>query len=202
MPISFITIDVAGATNTDAHGINASGQIVGDYTDGSGTQGFLLSGGTLTTLNDPTSLSHSTFATSINGSGQIVGYDRVGAWQGFLDDGGTYTNINAPGGGWTFLEGINDSGQIVGYTYPGSTPLTLPYVTSFVYSGGSFTSIRDPQEVPPTQRPINPRGTFAQGINNAGQVVGYYSGTLGAIHGFLYSAGTYTTLDDPLGAGG
>ena len=28
MPISFITIDVAGATNTDAHGINASGQIV------------------------------------------------------------------------------------------------------------------------------------------------------------------------------
>jgi hypothetical protein len=39
------TIDVPGATSTDAHGINAWGQIVGDYTDGSGIQGFLLSGG-------------------------------------------------------------------------------------------------------------------------------------------------------------
>src|SRR5262249_6843 len=34
------------------------------------------------------------------------------------------------------------------------------------------------------------------GINDAGQIVGYYVNATG-YHGFLYSNGTYTTLDDP-----
>src|SRR5262249_18002453 len=45
-------------------------------------------------------------------------------------------------------------------------------------------------------------GTFTQldGINDAGQIVGefYYNGNW---HGFLYSNGTYTTLDNPAGTG-
>jgi len=39
----------------------------------------------------------------------------------------------------------------------------------------------------------------AVGINGAGQIVGDYTDiTHGATHGFLYSGGAYTTLDDPL----
>jgi probable HAF family extracellular repeat protein len=38
---------------------------------------------------------------------------------------------------------------------------------------------------------------FAYGINEAGQIVGLYGGSDGYIHGFLYSGGMYTTLDDP-----
>src|SRR5262249_2570600 len=54
MPITFVTIDVPGATfGTNANGINNAGQIAGYYTDGSGTQGFLLSGDSFTTLNNP-----------------------------------------------------------------------------------------------------------------------------------------------------
>jgi probable HAF family extracellular repeat protein len=34
-------------------------------------------------------------------------------------------------------------------------------------------------------------------INNSGQIVGNYTDTHGTFHGFLYSNGTYTTLDDP-----
>src|SRR5436190_23887020 len=41
-------------------------------------------------------------------------------------------------------------------------------------------------------------GTVAQGINAAGQIVGYYLDASFKSHGFLYSGGTYTTLDDPL----
>jgi len=41
-------------------------------------------------------------------------------------------------------------------------------------------------------------GTFAFGINNNGQVVGTYNDASGS-HGFIYSDGTYTTLDDPAG---
>ena len=40
-------------------------------------------------------------------------------------------------------------------------------------------------------------GTYgaAYGINNRGDIVGTYVG--GGLHGFLYSNGTYTTLDAP-----
>ena len=41
-------------------------------------------------------------------------------------------------------------------------------------------------------------GTGATGINDLGQIVGGYSDSSGA-HGFLYSDGTYTTIDDALG---
>jgi probable HAF family extracellular repeat protein len=39
--------------------------------------------------------------------------------------------------------------------------------------------------------------TEANGINDAGQIVGHYHNNSG-YHGFLYSAGTYTPIDDPL----
>jgi hypothetical protein len=41
--------------------------------------------------------------------------------------------------------------------------------------------------------------SFAYGINDAGQIVGTY---LSLGHGFLYSGGFYTTLDDPLATSG
>src|SRR5262249_54510757 len=108
----------------NGYGINASGQIVGDYTDASGIQGFLLSGGSFTTLNAPSFVMlHTTSATHINSSAQITGYRNIDPHEGFLYSNGTYTTITAPGGGLTFLEGINDAAQIVGYTYQsGSVP--------------------------------------------------------------------------------
>ena len=42
----------------------------------------------------------------------------------------------------------------------------------------------------------------ATGINNSGQIVGYYDDSSGNSHGFLYSNGTWTTLDDPLATKG
>ena len=57
---------------TQAFGINATGQIVGEYFDSSGAlHGFLYSDSTYITLDYP--LSGGTYASSINDSGQIVG---------------------------------------------------------------------------------------------------------------------------------
>jgi probable HAF family extracellular repeat protein len=44
----------------------------------------------------------------------------------------------------------------------------------------------------------DPMGNFteANGINDNGQIVGYYQDSSGG--GFLYSGGSYTTLTDPL----
>jgi len=53
---------------------------------------------------------------------------------------------------------------------------------------------------------LHPHRGFSQGtvatdawaINGSSQIVGYYQNASG-VHGFLYSGGTYTTLNDPLG---
>src|SRR5262249_21962188 len=45
-------------------------------------------------------------------------------------------------------------------------------------------------------------GTFAFGLNGAGQVVGYYEDTTRTRHGFLEINGLYAPLDDPLASKG
>jgi uncharacterized membrane protein len=71
---TFTTLDVPGSSFPSpifATGINASGQIVGSYGDGSKNHGFLLDQGRYTTLHVPGSTY--TTANGINASGQIVG---------------------------------------------------------------------------------------------------------------------------------
>ena len=46
----------------------------------------------------------------------------------------------------------------------------------FLYSGGTYTTLDDP---------LGTEGTFASGINNAGQIVGDYYDSSGTLHGFL-----------------
>ena len=65
----------------------------------------------------------------------------------------------------------------------------------------TFSTLDDPMV--PTDGPRGQGiGTVAQGINDRGQIVGYYYDSGGNQHGFLYNGGTYTTLDVPLATGG
>src|SRR5260370_410350 len=76
MPVyTYATFDDPLNTSGDgtlASGINDTGQIVGTYADASGVHGFLLSGGSYTTLHAPFAPQY-TIAQGINGAGQIVG---------------------------------------------------------------------------------------------------------------------------------
>lgn len=54
-------------------------------------------------------------------------------------------------------------------------------------AGGHFTTIAVP----------NALNTFARGINDSGQIAGYYTDTNNRTHGFLYNGGIYTTIDVP-----
>jgi probable HAF family extracellular repeat protein len=76
-------IDVPGATQTRIHGINDTGQFVGDY-NLNGTHGFIYSNGRYITLDFPNAIA--TRATGINNSGQIVGAytSPTGKIYGFL----------------------------------------------------------------------------------------------------------------------
>jgi probable HAF family extracellular repeat protein len=174
-------------------GINASGEIVGM----SGDQGFLYSGGELTTISFENSLQ--TFAHGINASGEIVGwYNDRSSDHGFLLSSGSYTTIDVPGAYNTFAEGINASGQIVGYyqTQEGGGYFNH----GFIYSGGSYTILENPAA--PSSPSASVSGIAVLDINARGQIVGYYNDSTGFFHGFVYSGGTFTTLDNPLGVGG
>jgi probable HAF family extracellular repeat protein len=81
--VSYTTLDVSGATLTNAYGINNSGQIVGSFNDSSGSHGFLKNGSTYTPFDYPGATS--TTAYGINDSGQIVGTAAIsGVLHGFL----------------------------------------------------------------------------------------------------------------------
>jgi probable HAF family extracellular repeat protein len=111
---TFTFIDVPGATVTAAYGINARGQIVGDYyVNPPVTHGFLDSGGSFTPIDVPGV--STTQAFGINASGQIVGTVFDGTTHGFLYSGASFTPIDGPDATYTYAYGINTSGQIVGY---------------------------------------------------------------------------------------
>ena len=81
---TYTQIDVPGATETAPFGIDAAGDICGEYSDASYNQhGFLLSNGIYTTIDPPGGIG--TTADSINNSGQTVGsYFANGTEHGFL----------------------------------------------------------------------------------------------------------------------
>ena len=113
---SITTIDVSGAMDTWATWINASGEIVGHYIDGTGAHGFSLAGGVAPPIN--VSGARSTVATGVNDSGEVVGtyVDMAGLTHGFsLTSGATPTKVDVTGAVHTFAVGINTNGLIAGY---------------------------------------------------------------------------------------
>src|SRR5206468_3960556 len=96
-------------------GINASGQIVGEGDNNSGSieHGFIYSGSSFTDLR-PLGI----YTTSgINSSGQVSATTTAG--HAVLYSGGTVTDLGTLGGNRSGAGAINDSGQIVGESRTG-----------------------------------------------------------------------------------
>jgi len=199
---TYTTIDVPGATNTFAYGINNAGQIVGSYSYGPKDQyghqaqnAFVLSGGNFSTFSYPGS--YYTVAWGINNPGQIVGtceveyygtfgecQDFYGVAEGWIKTGNSYVTVSYPGAisNATSANGINDGGQVVGqYEAPGGP------VYGYLLSGGSYTQVN----------PFGSAGSGAFGINTAGHIAGVYCQGNCALVGFLQSGGNVTTIAVP-----
>lgn len=102
----------------------------------------------------------------------------------------TIEPIDVPESVGTVAFGINDQGQIVGAYADKDHPdcvTTLIGCHGFLLSDGHFTTIDVPDA----------RTTFAQGINDQGQVVGQYLDRQGANRGFLWKAGQFVPIDAP-----
>ena len=107
-----------------------------------------------------------------------------------LADNYTYTTIDFPGATESAAASINNLGQIVGGYQLGDRSRH-----GFLLSGGVFSTVDDPNAT---------SGSEALGINQSGQIVGAYDlsslegqHVFEGVHGFLYSAGTFSDIDFP-----
>jgi probable HAF family extracellular repeat protein len=198
---SFQTAQYPSAHNTSFGGINDSGVVAGYDEPNSSTPryGFTLTGSTFATID--LSPYFSSGASGINDAGIVVGQsylhtvsDVTPVYTGYIDDHGTVTYLNAPGtltsSGYTAANGINNAGQVVGdyeTTYGSNNQ-------GFLYQNGVFTTIDDPD--------AGPKGTSAQGINDNGVIVGFFTDANNQQHGFIDNNGVFTTIDNPLGVNG
>lgn len=218
---SFTTLDVPGARGTSAYGINATGQIVGGFTDNVGVNhGFLYAGGGFGVLDVPGATT--TVARGINAAGQISGSYTdhvVNGQHGFLDNAGVFTPIDALV--YTYATGINDAGQVVGYYFtPHAGPYAFLYsggVVTDLRTGAAATGINNAGQIvgydsyPYTTSGVGYHGfvrdaggamnyfdvpgaadTYAEGINAAGLVVGYYDDATRGVYGFLATPAALT----------
>jgi probable HAF family extracellular repeat protein len=110
------TVPASEVSATTANAVNSSGQVVGTYTSGGETYGYLYSNGVFSPIT-PSTDAIDVDPMSINDKGDIVGEfkDSSGIVHGFLDRDGTYTTFDVAGGTpFTSPVSINNSDQIVG----------------------------------------------------------------------------------------
>jgi hypothetical protein len=182
----YTVVDVKGANGTALSGINDAGEIVGitcsDPACGNTglatfNQSFVRSSdGKYTFLNPPGATSSETSTVSLLGA--VVGdyTDNGGSTcsvecQGYLLFLGKYTTVNFPGATFTFAGGGNLENDIVG------TYIAAGVFHAFLLHEGTYTSFDYPE--------AGVEFTEATGINALGVIVGLFTDSAGATHGFI-----------------
>jgi len=184
-----IDLGTLGGVQTQAIGINDSGQVVGPALVPGGTfHAFLWENDTMTDLGTLGGTSSRAFG--INNSGQVVGYSDLPdfLYHAFLWENGVMTDLGTLGGdaGQSYAYGINDAGQVVGdFYHPESNTHH-----AFLWENGVMTDLGT----------LGGTQSYAYGINDAGQVIGYSrlpGDTLE--HAFLWENGVMTDLGGTFG---
>jgi uncharacterized membrane protein len=114
-----------------------------------------------------------TTATGISNSGVISGFyvDSMGNTHGFIDNGGVFTSFDDPNAnGNTMFLGLNNLGMVVG-SYLDINGMTNGL--DYDYLTNTWQTVDDPnQSATPA---FDVTGTTINGINDNGQLVGFYS---------------------------
>lgn len=217
MPYTFQTVSFTGDTFTELLGINDASKIVGFHGAATNLSFTLDLPSTFTPItitgvktppaNTVTLVPTQTDAVGINNADQVVGFvtDNVpvmsggttlaaGTTRGFIDNGNVFSLVVAPGTAFNQLLGDNDVGQIVGYSSldPAGMTLQLAYVYNEITKTFDFLDNATHTATLPAN--VNSQAT---GIDNAGDVVGFFMPTTTTSDGFLFSGGKLTTLQFP-----
>ena len=180
----FVTLDAPGTAFNQILGVNDVGESAGySSTDPAGEtlqQAFIHSaanGFTYVQLN--VSGIGNSQATGINDAHIVCGFyeDAGGNTVGFLWDkkNNWHKTLNFPGANFTQALGLNNAGQVVGvYSTDGGAT-----THGFVYSKQSqYISIDEPNS-------MNLSATLVNGINDRGQLVGFYMDAANDTVGFV-----------------
>ncbi len=157
-------------------GVNDHNVAVGFYNDASGdSHGYTynINDGTFSAdINDPNAVS--TVTAAINNFGGIAGFytDSSGVTHGFLENHGHFTTVDAPGASATELLGLNDFGVAVGFDMVNGAQ----HGVVFNSRTDTFTTL-DP--------PHGHGTTTLNGINDRGDIVGFYVDHAGNTDGLL-----------------
>jgi probable HAF family extracellular repeat protein len=196
---TFTTLAPVNGTTTSeaAFGVNDKGLIVGQYSDSATgtTPGFIFDNGKYTTLNPvaPVNGVLAVNAQGINTKGLVVGFystdnttppvDGNEPQHGFIYNAktGTYTlpaDPNQPNFFTVQLLGINDHGRVAGYW---QDSLGNQHGLLYNLNTKTYTFLDDPNAVP-----VNGIVTTQiTGINNAGELTGFFINKNGIAEGFV-----------------
>lgn len=185
---TFTDVQYPNDTFTQLLGISNGGMIAG-YHNFNSNSGFTLRlPKSFTTENYPNSAM--TQVIGVNNSLKTAGFyvDQAGVTHGFTKQGTTYTTVDFPGSAFNQLLSQNDQHQAAGYYSMSTTNSTPDFPYVFDENGNVFEVITIPGAV---------GGAQATGINNSGQVCGFYIDSKGVNHGFYLNLGTLKTLNYP-----
>lgn len=177
----------AGAAFNQLLGVNNNNVAVGFYADANGNfqaYSYNIAGTTFAAITLPSNFNAMmTTATGINDAGVISGFyvDTAGNTHGFLDNGGTFSSFDDPAGAGTNTSffGINNNGQVVG-SFTDANDVNNGLLYNIL--SNTWTTLNDPNASATPAFDVT--GTIINGVNDRGQVVGFYSdGT--NVNGFL-----------------
>lgn len=191
---TFTTFSLPGTDGMQGWGINSSLRVPGNAYGGASPPPDSLvydfATGTLTPVPSPGG-GLTASLLGINNAGQLTGsYTDGTGVKGVVLTGSFYDTFFYPGGTKTFGRALNNTGLVAGYAETGTTPMAS---VGFIYvpATGTYTTIA----------PTGSTFTIAQGVNDAGVVVGssimapgaVYAGSPGGAYGWVRQAsGTLT----------
>jgi hypothetical protein len=159
-------------------GINDKNVAVGFYTDAAGkAHGYRYTIATkkFSVVAVP---GVSVVAAAINSAGDVAGFvtSSKGVTEGFLlPPSGPATVLSFPGASLTEALGVNDAGEVVGDYRLGSGSGASTHGFTWTRQHG-FTTVDDP---------AGPGTTTINGVNNVGNLVGFYTDRAGHTNGLL-----------------
>jgi hypothetical protein len=159
-------------------GVNDSDIAVGFYTDANGNNHgyeYNINRNSFSSVTDPQNPGASLQSTAINDRGDIAG--NIGSDGFLLTRGGKFTTLSAPGASSTMALGVNNFDEVVGVYVPSSDANALEGFTWTPQHG--FTTVNDPYGVNDGNLT-----TTINGVNDFGQVVGFYVDAAGNTDGF------------------
>jgi hypothetical protein len=172
----FPTNDPASPVTDQLLGVNDFDVAVGFWVDGQGNNHgyeYNINTNRYSSVVDPQNKMAALQATAINDRFDIAG--NIGSDGFLLTHGGKFITLSVPGASSTMALGVNNFDEVVGTYSVGSSTSAVMHGFTWTPQHG-FTTVDDPHGI---------GTTVINGVNDKGQLVGFYADSAGNTDGLL-----------------